>query len=152
MEDKKCWEITSINECSPSILALNNGLLKYLEDPVNPGGEAISALKYIRENLGVLIMPPCSEETISEISKLINSLSLIIIVDHDTARLRVWEQNVTIKGNVPVSKILLTGKLAADTQNLVKEMDKSSIQFYLRMFNFYFPNVSAVLSRTSQAI
>jgi len=88
------WEVISGEGQSPVIAAVDSeaGSRKYLEDPFNPGSEAIEALAERLCDIAALITVPCSPATIEELRLSAHELGKVLVVDNDAARLELWER------------------------------------------------------------
>ncbi len=69
----------------------DGGARKYLEDPFNPGSEAIEALSERLHDIAALITVPCSPSTLAELRSSAPDLKNVIVADNDSARLALWK-------------------------------------------------------------
>jgi len=88
------WEVISGEGQSPVIAAVDPeaGSRKYLEDPFNPGSEAIEALSERLCDMAALITVPCSPSTLEELRRSAHDLDRVIVADNDAARLELWKR------------------------------------------------------------
>jgi len=137
--EKVEWQFTQSSPESPVVIARNDGRLKYLEDPSNPGHDAISEFKDDAENVGVVLLPPCSVQTINALAASYPAMTKAIVIDHYPARLNGWKQLIEPMVKIPVETILLGKNIAPDKHTLIQLMDKSPLQYYLGKFKLYIP-------------
>jgi len=133
------WQFTQSSPDTPLVIALNDGRLKYLEDPTAPSADAIKEFSSDPDNVGVILMPPCSAETINDLAKTFPAMTRAIIIDHYPARLNGWKKLIEPNVNVKGSTLLLDKNIAPDKHKLVQLMDESPLQYYLGKFKLYFP-------------
>lgn len=137
--ETKEWKFTQSSVESPLVIALNEGRLKYLEDPSQPELDAINELKSDPDNVGVVLLPPCSAQTINAMAETFPAMTKAVVLDHYPNRLNGWKQHIEPLVKIDVETILLNKNIAPDKHKLAQVMDKSPLQYYLGKFKLYFP-------------
>ena len=133
------WEFTRSSETAPLVIALRDGRLKYLEDPKQPDVDAIKEFCDDPDNVGVVLMPPCSPTTINALAKTFPAMTRAIVIDHYPVRLETWEKLAQPNVNIKVDTLLLNKNIAPDKHRLIQLLDQSPLQYYLGKFKLYFP-------------
>ena len=135
----KAWQFSQATPESPIVIALDDGRLKYLEDPATPHLDAVKQFQADPDNVGLVLLPPCSAETINALAKAYPSMTRAIVIDHYPVRLNAWEKIIQPQVTIATETLLLSKNIAPDKHKLIQIMDQSPLQYYLGKFKLYFP-------------
>ena len=134
------WCFSKAKTDGPEVFSYNDvGPIKYLEDPVDPGREAVDALGSLQENISVLVLPPCSVKTIQDLAAELPCLNHIIIVDTNEERLNAWHDGVSKCRFQNMSSMVLTTNINADKDVLLKILEPFPIAVHLWKIYHYVP-------------
>ena len=140
MSEYTKWGFSRIYEDSPEVFSFNdNGVIKYLEDPHAPGQDAVAEVGALQEAVSVLILPPCSVETIQALSSELPCLNHLIIVDTNEERLDAWHKGVAKCKFKGMSSMVLTTNINADKDVLMKILEPFPIAAHLWKISHYIP-------------
>jgi hypothetical protein len=89
---KLIWKLQGSDENGAGVLYGEgaHGRKYYVEDPRAPDREALEALSSRAGDISVLVIPICSESTITGIIRLMPAVKKIFVVDENSDRLKVW--------------------------------------------------------------
>jgi len=156
MENFK-WEFRGEGDsASPFVLTgVENGIQKFLEDPLDPAAEALASFSDRLDDVSVVVIPPCSNTTITAIYKSIPGLKCVLVLDNLKERLDAWNKH--FEGRLPerLDAVLLSKdpdsslkKLKEKLNNFSSELSLGKCAVYVpRRFKRLFPEFSEFIEK-----
>jgi hypothetical protein len=74
--------------------AVDGARARFLEDPDCPEKEALETLAGRLDSVSLLVVPPCSNRTLSVLLEKMPGLRRVFVLDHIPGRLRVWRESL----------------------------------------------------------
>lgn len=134
------WEMTRNSPASPAVIAAVDGLVrKYAEDPLEPQAEALSTLGERLENISILIIPPCSKETIDALFANIPRLKRVYIADSNSERLNCWMSANRDYASTKIKLLELSGDDFISESIIKENLEEHIVDLFLGRTAVYIP-------------
>jgi len=140
MEDDPQWDFRKISDETPlAFSCIENGKVRFFENPYLPMKEVVDQILPLKEKICIVVIPPCSPETIKILTAGLPVLNRIIIIDANEDRLKAWAKKAKPFNFKNVSTLLFTKDHITDKDNFTNIFPRDFAPLTLWKVALYFP-------------
>lgn len=140
MIDDPQWKFRQIQENTPlTFSCIENGKVRYFENPYMPMKEVVDQILPLKEKVSIVVIPPCSPETIKVLTAGLPVLNRIVVIDACPERLEAWKESVASYNFNNITTLLFTKDKITDKDNFTNLFPLDFPPLTLWKVVLYFP-------------
>ena len=140
MSEDPQWGFRKIEDNTPlAFSCIEDGKVRFFENPYLPMKDLVDQVVPLKDQVSIIVIPPCSPETIKVLTAALPVLNRIIIIDASEQRLKAWKKEIASYKFENVSTLLLTKDAIIDKDNFINLFPVDFPPLTLWKVVLYFP-------------